>query len=69
MLPVFLQLTSENPISMNLLTEIDTIDIIKFLLQMKKDFLFQRQHDDVKEMLEKQVMVHGQVLKIIIVKL
>lgn len=36
---------------------------------MKKDFLFQRQHDDVKEMLEKQVMVHGQVLKIINVKL
>ncbi|XP_020600933.1 cation channel sperm-associated protein 3-like [Orbicella faveolata] len=31
-----------------------------FFLQMKKDFLFQRQHDDVKEMLEKQVMVHGQ---------
>ena len=24
---------------------------------MKKDFLFQRQHDDVKEMLEKQVFL------------
>ena len=27
---------------------------------MKKDFLFQRQHDDVKEMLEKQVIVQVQ---------
>ena len=26
-----------------------------FFMQMKKDFLFQRQRDDVKEMLEKQV--------------
>lgn len=26
-----------------------------FFMQMKKDFLFQRQHDDVREMLEKQV--------------
>jgi len=37
-LPVFLQLTSENPISMNLLTEIDTIDIIKFLFADEKGF-------------------------------
>ena len=30
---------------------------------MKKDFLFQRQHDDVKEMLEKQVLYSDHVLK------
>ena len=30
---------------------------------MKKDFLFQRQHDDVKEMLEKQVLYSEYVLK------
>lgn len=37
-MPVFLQLTSENLISMNLLTEIDTIDIIKFLFADEKGF-------------------------------
>ena len=31
---------------------------------MKKDFLFQRQHDDVKEMLEKQVLYSEYVLNI-----
>ena len=30
---------------------------------MKKDFLFQRQHDDVKEMLEKQVLYSDHVLR------
>lgn len=30
---------------------------------MKKNFLFQRQHDDVKEMLEKQVLYSDHVLK------
>lgn len=33
---------------------------------MKKDFLFQRQHDDVKEMLEKQVLYCQFVSKLMI---
>lgn len=32
---------------------------------MKKDFLFQRQHDDVREMLEKQVILHYQVVNVV----
>ena len=33
------------------------------VLQMKKDFLYQRQHDDVRRMLEKQVCTLQSLLK------
>lgn len=45
-------------------------EILRFLwllvfcvLQMKKDFLYQRQHDDVRRMLEKQVCTLQSLLK------